>query len=297
MTQFHVRRMNWIALTLAAVLVAAPARADERDDRIAQLEAKVAALQKENAELRARLAGESADAPTPAPPSAAPAADLTDMQRELEAAREKTQRLEAEMVELEKLAGVSAKGELIASAASLFEITHDEQANTTTVRAKPKRVVSTNVPGFSEYRLGGSFTAPAPGSKGGTAESISAALPEAYQLELYTYGNPNRWLKTVKSGTLRIDGQDFEVPIADYTVIDELKAPPGIGRQSVGGGVQARDERLSLTLSPELAERLGRAQTLELILPKAEFELGREHIAMVEALRIRAQKLADGAAE
>jgi len=51
-----------------------------------------------------------------------------------------------------------------------------------------------------------------------------------------------------------------------------------------------------ITLSPDLAERLGRAQRLALILPQAELELGREHIAMIEALRLRAnQRAADPA--
>ncbi len=292
MHQPHVRRTNLITLILAAVLTAAPAQADQRDDLIAELNAKIAALQEENAELRARLAGETGAEQTPAPPSPA-SADLTMMQRELDAAREKTQRLEAEMVELEKLAGVSAKGELIESAISLFETTHDEQADTTTVRARPKRVISTNVAGFSEYRLGGSFTIPAPARQANPGDR--ASLPGAYQLELYTYGNPNRWLKSAKSATLRIDGQDFDAPVAEYAVIDELKAPPSAGRTKTTAGVLARDERVAFTLSPELAERLGRAQTLALLLPKAEFELGREHIAMVEAMRIRAQKLADDA--
>jgi len=127
-------------------------------------------------------------------------------------------------------------------------------------------------------------------------ESGKAAPPEAYRLELYTRANPDRWLKTIKRVTLRIDGRDFEAPIADSRVLDELKAPAGAGRNKTTGGVLARDERLVITLSPDLAERLGRAQRLALILPQAELELGREHIAMIEALRLRAnQRAADPA--
>jgi hypothetical protein len=307
MQQFHARRMRWIALALGAAAgwVIVPAAADERDALIAELQAQVEALQEENAKLRAQLEAE----PDAAPPDAAPATDaepasqasasaapgpsepeLTEVQRELAAAREKAQRLEAEMVELEKLAGVSAKGELIETAASLFETTH-EATGATTVRAKPRRVISKNVAGFSAYYVGGSFTTPA----GNQADA--AALPDVYRLELYTQGNPDRWLKTVKGATLRLDGRDFDAPVADYEVLDELKSPPSAGRQRTTAGVLARDERLTISLTPDLAERLGRAQTLELILPKAELQLGREHIAMIEALRLRAQKLAEDTAD
>jgi len=301
MQQFHARRIWRIAPAwgaLALMWLGAPAAADQRDALIERLQAQVEALQEENAKLRAQLTARSGHADPQADADAEPAtraaaepadAELTEMRRELDAARDKAQRLEAEMVELEKLAGVSAKGALIETAASLFQTTHDKKAGTTTVRAKPKRVISTNVAGFSAYYVGGSFT-----SAAGT-EAVAPVMPEAYRLELYTQANPDRWLKTVKHATLRIDGQDVEAPVTDYQVLDELKSPPSAGRQRTTGGVRSRDERLSITLTPDLAKRLGRAQTLKLILPKAELQLGREHIAMIEALRLRARNLAGDA--
>lgn len=277
------------AAALAATLAAAPAsHADETAKRIAALEARVEALQEQNAALRAQLQAiqrdAAAESQSPVSDEADDAGDAVALRRERDRARTRARRLEAELTELEKLAGVTAKGELIDTAASLFETTYDEPADTTTVTARPRRAAHSNIAGASAYRVGGSFTVPGRGT---------GATPETYRLKLFTRANPNRWLKQVEAATLVFDGHAAQAPVIGYEVLDELKAPPGVGRPRTAGGVRARDERIAFALSAELAERIGRAQSLKLVLPRGEIELSREHIAMIEALRRRAAAPAD----
>jgi len=258
------------------------------------LRKELVALRTENQALRERVRElEAASVDPPPNPSPTPTAGdgagdttaVTELEQDLAEARAKVELLETEKAELEKLAGVTAKGELVESARARISATYDEKADQTVVQAKALRADGPQILGFSGYAVGAGFTFP-----GQTIE----AMPEAYQIYLYTKGNKDKRFRSADEVTLIVDGQSMVVPVADYEVLAKSGGTrPGAKSRSA----ESRDERLVITVDAATAARLGAASTLELHLPNFPFELRRDHIALIEGVRRRAKLLVDGPVE
>ncbi len=257
-------------------------------DVIRELRARVAALEAENKALREQLAAMKpaiSDEPTAADSKSEPAP--LALEKELAQAKARVQSLESEKAELEQIAGVTSKGELLETQKTLIKSRYDEKADLTTVEGTPMPVASANTAGFVEHLVTAAFE---------FAGTELTEQPESFQLVLYTKANPNRRYRNFKAATLLIDGEAVQVPVVSYQTLDTLGGAKQTAGRSGVGKVEARDERLTLAIEPALAERIGAAHTLAVHFTGIDLKLGRDHIAMMEGVRRRAGLMLDSQA-
>lgn len=291
------------ALIAMGLLIQPPAWAEQDQieanrDKIEELQRQIEALRAENERLRTKAetaTDTEAEKPTdPAPDQDEAAADSDsdptrqdiealrqqnqELQRELEAARSSQQDLETEKQTLEKLAGVTAKGEQVESQAALFQTTYDPATDTTTVIAKPKIIPSDSSLGFTQHRLGGRFT---------HAGRTPTEPPPAITIELLTFANSNRAFKSARNVTFLADDEPVPAAVEAYELISRTRTPRTLKRTG-SATAESRDERITFRLDADRAAAVGRASTLKLEVANVTYHLSREHTAMIEALRLRA---------
>jgi len=250
----HARLVPVLTLLLAAL----PAFGqDDPQAVIVELRARIAELERENAALRERLGVAEQQAQT-----------LVREREDLTAERE----------QLEKLAGVTAKGEQVASAIALVDsryLTEGDAAGTTRVTFKPRRIETTGAGPFSvEHYLGVAYAF--------VGETMQEP-PATVDLNIYTFSHPATAYASVREAEVIVDGEEaFTIPLASYEVLKARKSPAALKRRDV-----RRDERLTFTLDADVLRRLATAQRVLVKLPGNELQLSREHVAMLAGARQR----------
>ena len=224
-------------------------------------DADLAALRAENAGLRTQLA-----ALDPAPPTEELATDLAIENRRLE-----------------RLAGVTAKGELVETADARFRAAHDPTSGRTTVVGPRVPAESTATIDLTRYAVAVGFTHP--------GEELAAAdRPiREFLLLLETAGNASARLAAADAAELVADGERFRLPLGSYEVLRERSARGPGGRSGRSAGAGARDERLLFTLDRAAARALARSAAAELRLPGLTLPLTREHAALARAALLRSE--------
>lgn len=274
-----LQRWRWVLvggcfLALLGLPQAGVVRAsdDDQGQTIRMLRERVAQLEAENGALREQL-----DALRRA--LQAPARQV-ELEAELAAARSKAERLEQERVALERMAGVNVKGELIESLAASIQRRFDPEDDRTVVEGDALPVRKTNVAGFADFSVGFGFS---------FAGRQLEALPERFEVILYSKANKNLALRRAKAGVLMVDGVSVGVPVVSYQVLRSAGGrTPGRAGATRGGG-EMRDERLVLSIDAEVATKIGHATTLSMSVGGMAFDLGRDHIALFEGVRLRPQ--------
>lgn len=263
-------------------LLAGPVFGQAEDDAAARIEAlkrenealreQVEQLQQENARLREQLA------PADQPAAAAPSQQRIDeLEQQLAVEREKSEDLEVEKEQLEKLAGMTAKGELIESDIAQASVQYIESRDRTVVRSEPRPILLAKKAGFTEHYLGASYT---------FSGQQMTAPPDTLTIELFTSNNPTTRYGAFKNATLMIDGEPTDIAVTDYEVINSSKSPARGGRTG-GARTETRDELITFDIDQDLLRRLARANLLVIELPNLTLPLGRDHIAMFEMMRTR----------
>ncbi len=246
----RINRFLWVACLLACGPWAYGQNAEQRvaelQAQLAALQQKVAALEAENAELRRKL-------------------NLTEQQK---------QDLTVERAQLEKLAGVTSKGDAVESAAALIESNYDAQADATQVYIKPRPIETTSPGPFSvEHHLSLAYLYPG---------QQMQQPPDKVQVMIDVFKHPVNSYRALKEVTFDVDGQQVVVPVADYQVLKVYRSAPSLRRSS-----DRQDERLTLSLDMATLRKLAAATQVTLKLPGNELIFEREHLAMLGAVQQR----------
>ncbi|MEM0914385.1 MAG: hypothetical protein AAGK09_07220 [Planctomycetota bacterium] len=240
-----------------------------------------AQLRREVAQLRAELEAERRSQPADAVAVAAPAEDPDALAARIEQAEQEIEDLKAERDQLELLAGVSSKGDAIASAQALITERYDSKADRTWVVAKPRPIRPQGLLSPADHVLGTAFSYPGPPSKTPTNASD-------IQLVLYTLGNPTAQYEGFRRVTLKFEGESIDLPVDRYRLINETRKVKPARQSNAAPPQVSRDERLDIDIDDETVRRISRASELWMVLPNGlRFDLGREAIAQIAAMQAR----------
>jgi hypothetical protein len=205
------------------------------------LRAQVEQLQRENAELR----------------------------RKLGVAEVQTEDLAAENRRLETLAGVTAKGERVESAAAL--IRSESRGGQTVVATSPERLDS--VSGILEVPHSAWF-------EYAYAGDAMNERPQTVSLFITASGNSRPKYRTVRELSVTIDGEATRWPVADYSATSRGSAASQVG-------ARRHTETIRFDLDDATLRRLARARHVEASLANVQITLPAEVIATARAVRER----------
>ncbi|MCC6682169.1 MAG: hypothetical protein IT445_14805 [Phycisphaeraceae bacterium] len=243
---------------MVCLLAGGPVTLGQGDaQRVAELEAQVTALRQKVADLEAENA---------------------ELRRKLNLTEQQKQDLTVERTQLEKLAGVTSKGEAVETAAALIESSYDAQANRTQVYVKPRRI-ETSSPGPFEIEHHLSLAYQYPGEK---MQQSPPPPPEEVRMMIDVFQHPVKSYSALKQVTFDVDGRELVVPVANYQVLKTYRSAPSLRR-----GSDRQDERLTLSLDAATLRTLAAATQVTLKLPGNELIFEREHLAMVGAVQQR----------
>lgn len=235
----------------AALTSAAAADEDAAARRIAELEAEVARLEAENAELRQRL-------------------NITETAKA---------DLETDRTRLEQLAGMTATGELVESRLARIQTAYDAEADRTTVTSVAERLEGPGGLQTVEHRLALSYSFP------GRSLRLDNQ-PQTIAASVYTFANSDDRYKLLKTVTLTIDGEAVEVPVTYHVLHTDTRKQS----TRYGSGFRTTstyDEQLVLTLDRATFHRISAARDVSLTLFKTRFTLTRDNLATFVAMRER----------
>lgn len=281
--------LNVLVALVCAAPLAAPVFADGGDippateqaspdlaAEVARLKQRIAELEAENARLKQQAA---APATAPAPKTDAKvseenarlAEENAQLKRQLDLTATQRQDLVVENKRLEELAGLTAKGEKVESAAALIKSRYVPEEGKTVVTSVPERLTMEagifDVPHVTwfEYAFSG--------------EEMTAK-PETVSFYLVAAGNTRQKYKHADSVRLTIDGESITLPVADYAVTTETKGASRVGQKRF-------NESLRVDLSSDTLRKLARSRQATAELPSATIAFPAEVLATAKAMRER----------
>ncbi len=229
----------------------------------AQTTDDVAALQKQNAELRAELervksAYDELEA------------EMAKLQAELAKLQVTKEDLEVEKKELTELAGLTPSGDRVEVAASRFTSKYDESTGKTVVRTGTELLHVVKGSGADhQFSLAYMYDGKQMQEK---PKIIKLFIQSRFSGGVY---------RGAKTATFDIDGETIEVPIADY------KATTRTTRIANKHSMRKDDESLTFDLDPDLFRRLARAIQVKITINGVELEPTRDQTALFRAIRKR----------
>lgn len=241
-----------------AAAPAADGNAAALRDENAQLKRRIAELEAEVANLRQRLGEEQTQRE-----------QLATQARRLQTEHED---LSAENKRLEELAGMTAKGEKVESAAALIRSRYVPEDNQTVVTTAPERlehdagVFEIAHVLFYEYRYDGQSMSQRPQTVTGTIRAIA---------------NQRKKYKDVQQLTFTLDGETLAVPVTVYEITN-VEAP------AASRAKQKRfDELVRFELDDAALRRIAQARTGSIQIGPTRLGIPAEVLATAKAVRAR----------
>ena len=203
---------------------------------------------------------------------------IAELEAKLKRLTHANEDLEVEKQTLTALAGMTAKGDAVASENARFKATYDAEQETTRVDTQPLPLKLTQGKTRNHW-VSVQYTYPGEDAPASTQQAgVAWIVQTRFSGGIY---------EKMSEVTFDIDGEAATAPVRDYSRSQQRRTTAG------KRGTALHDEIFFVDISPELLRRLARAQVVTGKMENVRFELSREQVATFLAVKQRLELAAN----